>query len=79
MAFAARWDNLRRPRVTIGVGDQEGAAGSIYYTAPVTIVDGPRRMAGIVTLRRVNDVPGATAEQLRWHLDATTRAPWMTR
>ena len=78
-AFAARWDTLRRPRVTVGVGEQEGAAGSIYYTAPVTIVDGQRRIAGVVTLRRVNDVPGATAEQLRWHLDATTRAPWTMR
>jgi hypothetical protein len=29
-------------------------------------------------LRRANDVPGATPEQLRWHADAATRAPWTT-
>ena len=33
-------------------------------------------ITGDVTLRRVNDVEGATAEQLRWHLDAGTREPW---
>jgi len=76
--FAARWDRLRRPLVNIGAGVQEGAAGSLYYSAPVTITDGSRRITGTVTIRRVNDVPGASAEQLRWHADATTRAPWTT-
>jgi hypothetical protein len=75
-AFASRWRTLRHPRVTVGPGDQEGAAGSTYYTAPIRVEDGTRTIAGAITIRRVNDVPGATAEQLRWHLDATTRAPW---
>lgn len=75
-AFAARWNGLRRPRVTVGAGQLDGAAGSIYYTAPVRVEDGARTIAGAVTIRRVNDVPGASAEQLRWHLDATTGAPW---
>lgn len=35
-------------------------------------------ITGTVTLRRANDVPGATPEQLRWHADAATRAPWTT-
>jgi len=74
--FARRWDRLRHPRVTVGTGQQEGAAGSSYYTAPVRVDDGTRSFAGDLTIRRVNDVPGATAEQLRWHLDGTTRAPW---
>ncbi len=74
--FAARWDHLRQPRVTIGTVDQEGAAGSIYYTAAVTVRDGARRTAGTVTLRRVNNVDGATTEQLLWHIDAATREPW---
>ena len=73
--FAHRWDSLLTPRVTIGAGSQEGAAGSLYYTAPVTIVDGPRRLSGEVVLRRVNDVPGATPEQLRWHIETTTLVP----
>jgi hypothetical protein len=55
-------------------GESEGAAGSIYYTAPVTIIDGARRLTGEVVLRRVNDVPGATPEQLRWHIESTTGA-----
>lgn len=74
--FALRWDRLRHPHVTVGAGQQEGAAGSLYYTAPVTIQDGARTIASQVTIRRANDVPGATPEQLRWHLDATTREPW---
>lgn len=74
-AFTARWGKLVQPRVTIDPGQSEGAAGSIYYTAPVTIIDGARRLTGEVVLRRVNDVPGATAEQLRWHIDSTTLMP----
>lgn len=74
--FAAQWAALRRPRVTVGTGDQEGAAGSLYYTAPVTITDDARRITGELTLRRVNDVDRPTAEQMRWHLDANMRGPW---
>lgn len=70
--FSARWSALNAPVVQIGTGQQEGAAGSLYYTAPVTITDGPRTISGEITLRRANDVPGATAEQLRWHIEATT-------
>lgn len=77
-AFAARWDKLAKPRVTVGRGSQEGAAGSLYYSAPVRIVDGQRIIAGEVTIRRVNDVDGATREQLRWHFDPGTREPWST-
>lgn len=77
-AFAGRWDSLHRPLVAVGQGAQEGAAGSLYYTAPVRITDGRRTISGQITIRRANDVPGATREQLRWHADATTRAPWTT-
>ncbi len=55
--------------------EQEGAAGSSYYTAPVTITDGARRLSGEVVLRRANDVPGATPEQLRWHIESSTLEP----
>lgn len=71
-AFAAKWSDLLAPRVSIGSGDQEGAAGSIYYTAPVTIRDGSRVVKGEITMRRVNDVPGATPEQLRWHIESSS-------
>jgi hypothetical protein len=70
--FAARWAGLHYPKVTFGKGESEGAAGSIYYTAPVTITDGSRIITGEVVLRRVNDVDGATSEQLRWHIESTS-------
>lgn len=74
-AFAAHWGKLKSPNVSVGQGQQEGAAGSIYYTAPVVITDGERTIAGEVVFRRVNDVPGATSEQLRWHVESTTLEP----
>jgi hypothetical protein len=54
-------------------GDSEGAAGSIYIDVPFRLygkaTNGePFNMAGVVTLRRVNDVPGSTEEQRRWHI-----------
>lgn len=51
------------------LGETEGAAGSIYTIVPVVFYgDGYRRAAEIV-LRRVNDVPGSTAAQRRWHIE----------
>jgi hypothetical protein len=51
-------------------GDQEGAAGSIYLSVPLTLSsdDGRKREATVI-LRRVNDVPGSTEAQRRWHID----------
>lgn len=74
-AFAAKWAALKSPVVTVGKGQQEGGAGSLYYTAPVTIVDGQRTVRGEVTMRRVNDVDGATPEQLRWHIESSSLNP----
>jgi hypothetical protein len=53
----------------------EGAAGSIYIDVPVTVratlKDGKhQRFTGHYTLRRVNDVPGSTAAERRWHLSS---------
>lgn len=73
--FAAKWSSLLDPRVTIGKGEQEGAAGSIFHTVPVRIIDGPRTVRGELVLRRVNDVDGASEEQLRWHIESTTIVP----
>jgi hypothetical protein len=55
-------------------GDSEGAAGSIYVTVPVVFYGKDqnavdyRRPADVI-LRRVNDVPGSTEEQRRWHIE----------
>lgn len=53
----------------------EGAAGSSYCTVPVEVAsvekDGRRqRFRGSFTLRRVNDVDGATAAQRHWHIES---------
>lgn len=79
-AFAAAWDKYKIIDMTIGKGEQEGAAGSLYYEAPVTVTglrrDGkPYNLSGSITLRRVNDVDGATPEQLRWHIQSSTLKP----
>jgi hypothetical protein len=78
--FAAAWDKYRIIDITLGKGQQEGAAGSLYYEVPVTVTglrrDGkPYHLAGNVILRRVNDVEGATPEQLRWHIESSTLKP----
>ena len=75
--FAANFAGLSNISVAIPAGTTDGAAGSIYYTAPVTITatdeDGrPIRLEGEAVLRRVNDVDGATPAQLRWHFGTLT-------
>ncbi len=51
----------------------EGAAGSSYvdYTVQLygRLKDGKEfKSRGTMTLRRVNDVPGSTQEQRKWHI-----------
>ena len=54
-------------------GKVEGGAGSLYVEIPVQLYgrlkDGKQFSSrGTMTLRRVNDVPGSTEEQRRWHI-----------
>jgi hypothetical protein len=51
-------------------GQLEGAAGSIYTSVPAEFFfkGGLVKLSGSLTLRRVNDVPGSTEEQRRWHI-----------
>ena len=74
-AFARRWSVLGQPHVTIDIGLGDAGAGSLFYTAPVIITDGARRIAGQIALRRVNDVDGASSEQLRWHIEKSSVTP----
>lgn len=79
-AFAAAWGKYRIVDVTVGPGEQDAGAGSIYYEVPVTITglttaNKPYHLGGRLTLRRVNDVDGATPEQLRWHIERSTLRP----
>ena len=73
--FAAKWGKLANPEFELQAGDSEGGAGSLYYTAPIVLIEGKRHVAGEIVLRRVNDVDGASAEQLRWHIESLTVAP----
>jgi len=54
----------------------EGAAGSSFCTVSgkLTDVADPAKamVEGTMLLRRVNDVPGATPDQLRWTLQSST-------
>ena len=75
--FAALFADLGKITVSMPDGTMEGAAGSLYYAAPVTITakdsEGrPVRIEGTAVLRRVNDVDGATPAQLRWHFETLT-------
>ena len=50
-------------------GPQEGAAGSIYVSVPIEISGDDVRKSATMIVRRVNDVPGSTAAQRRWHIE----------
>jgi hypothetical protein len=54
--------------------EPEGAAGSVYLSVPLELVGsvGSRHVEhpAKLTLRRVNDVPGSTEAQRRWHIDS---------
>ena len=75
--FAKMFADLGNITVASPTGTIEGAAGSSYYTAPLTITANdkngrPVAYDGTLVLRRANDVPGASAEDLRWHIYRTT-------
>ena len=63
-----------KPRLAVGKGDMEGAAGSLYYEAPIVVDlgDGRTSKRGTIVLRRVNDVPGASGSQLNWRIERTS-------
>ena len=73
-SFSAGFAKTARTHVTTGPPtDGDAGAGSVFVTIPVRVEarlkDGTRqRFAGRYVLRRVNDIDGATAEQLRWHI-----------
>jgi hypothetical protein len=80
-AFEGNFRMWADVHIEIGeLGEPEGAAGSIYMTQPVTFYGkknggGNYRREAAVTLRRVNDVPGSTEAQRRWHIQ---RIDWKT-
>ncbi|MCI3134770.1 hypothetical protein [Phenylobacterium aquaticum] len=80
-AFAAQFAPYQSYHALVGKpGDPEGGAGSIYVQVQVQaygrLKTGPQfNLLGPVTLRRVNDVPGATPDQLKWHISQVELKP----
>lgn len=75
--FTQVFADLDEISVAFAGGSMEGAAGTSYYSAPLSITASdtngrPVRIEGKATLRRSNDVPGASPAQLRWHFDSVT-------
>jgi hypothetical protein len=72
--FIAAYDKYAEIHSEVGAPAQmEGAAGSSYVDIPFRLYGklksgGPFNLVGTVTLRRVNDVPGSSDEQRRWHI-----------
>ncbi|MEO8175451.1 MAG: hypothetical protein ABI626_02180 [Sphingomicrobium sp.] len=79
--FASRFADYSEIHAQVGKpGDTEGAAGSIYVTVPFVLygrlkAGGTFNRSGTATLRRVNDVDGATPAQLRWHISQIDLKP----
>lgn len=76
--FDSDWKDTEKLHVAVGpAGDQEGAAGSIYLSVPLHVSGSqhgePVVRAPKLLLRRVNDVPGSTDAQRRWHIE---RVDW---
>lgn len=71
--LARQFAAYRMAKLAAGDRTEEGAAGSLYCEVPVTLTDAgdPRKAPakGTLTFRRINDVDGATPEQLRWHIE----------
>jgi len=73
-AFAASFDRYSQYNAQVGgPGPIEGAAGSLHVTVPVVIYGRLKtgqevHEKGQATLRRVNDAPGSTPAQRRWHI-----------
>lgn len=72
--FAAHFAEHAEYHASVGnPSEVQGAAGSSYVEIPVQLYGQMKNgesfgSAGTVTLRRVNDVPGATAAQRRWRI-----------
>ncbi len=61
-----------RVELVFGKGDSQSAAGTSFYVAPLVVdfedkADTDRR--GTIVLRRANDMPGASTQQLNWRIE----------
>lgn len=80
-AFVASFGKYKEYHADIGApGDVDAGAGQRYVTVPVQIrarlADGRADYRlGTVTLHRVGDIDGATAEQRQWHIRSIDLKP----
>ena len=74
LAAELKFGDITRYQSQVGqAGAIEGAAGSIFIEVPVNLIGrsengDPVELAGSVALRRVNNIPGSTEAQRRWHI-----------
>jgi len=79
--FVAIYDRYGEIHSEVGApGAMDGAAGSSFVDIPFRLYGKlkggkPFNQVGTVTLRRVNDVPGSTDEQRRWHIYQSNLQP----
>ncbi|WP_421932467.1 hypothetical protein [Phenylobacterium sp.] len=79
--FAASFDKYSQYHGNVGApGPMEGAAGSSYVEVPAIafgrLKTGEQfNLKGPITLKRVNDVPGSSAEQRKWHIQTSGMKP----
>lgn len=73
-AIEAQLQQFERLEMSVGdPGLAEGAAGSIFIEIPLQLTGTSKSgealaLAGTATLRRVNEVPGSSEVQRRWHI-----------
>lgn len=73
--FAGQFSKYSEIHAQVGKpSDMGAAAGSIYVTVPFQLYGrvksgGQFSRSGSATLRRVNDVPGSSEAQRRWHIE----------
>ncbi|MEM5517809.1 hypothetical protein WNY37_12700 [Henriciella sp. AS95] len=80
--FERAYEKYKTIEIDAEPGRQEGAAGTVYYEAQVTmsgeLQNGDAyRMEGPVLLSRVNNVPGASMEDRMWHIESIDLRPVM--
>lgn len=73
-AFDRAFGDASEVHMQIGKpGRPEGAAGSIYVEVSIVLYGNrsgkPFSSAGTAVLRRINDVPGSSEDQRRWHIE----------
>jgi len=58
--------------LVFGKGDSQSAAGTSFYVAPLVVDFADKAdtdLRGTIVLRRANNVPGASTQQLNWRIE----------